>query len=491
MNEKHYGVAWLIAHIILGVFATLFPVVLTGWLACVIGGAVLYSLRDKNKAGLLHIAASYLCSYEILARMTASTSEIPMPWETGRYLGIPLLVLGIAMGRKLSTLVPGLILLVLIIPSLIRTDFSRDIRDTLLFNWSGVLILALSVMYFHRRVLMENNVIWILRAIAGPVVTVAVFTTIGAPDLDSIQFTLSANRETTGFGSNQVATVLGMGIVALSVGFFMGRPLFGLPTVDFVVTVYLFFRALISFSRGGLISAVIAAAGALVIVLWAYYKHQNLGQTTRIRRLLLIPLIVPVLGAIFLVTDQLTGGMLSLRYKGETGGTLSGDREMTLTVLTSGRSEIVRTDLQMWYDHLFLGVGAGNSARMRPAYGYRVIAPHTEYTRLVSEHGLLGFAFAIGIVLMPLVIVLNPRYPVVGRALLAAFALFSLTVMAHSATRLFGTTYLYGIGWAIVIPKDVLLRLAVRHPVLRKRLTAMLGRGRPASAATIHGAKVS
>ncbi len=34
---------------------------------------------------------------------------------------------------------------------------------------------------------------------------------------------------------------------------------------------------------GGLISAVIAAAGALAIVLWAYYKHQNLGQTTRRR----------------------------------------------------------------------------------------------------------------------------------------------------------------------------------------------------------------
>lgn len=490
MKDKYYGVAWLVVHVLLGVLATVFPVILTGWLICAIGGAVLYSLRDKNRAGLLHIAASYLCPFEVLARMAARESEIPLPWETGRYLGIPLLILGIGMGRKLSTLVPGLLLMVLIVPSLIRTDFSRDVRDTLLFNWSGVFILALSVMYFHRRILMENNVIWILRAIAGPVVTIAIFSTIIAPDLNAIEFTLSANRETTGFGSNQVATVLGMGIVALSIGFFMGRPLFGLPSIDFAVTVYLFFRALISFSRGGLISAVIAAGGALAIVLWAYYRHQNIGQTTRIRRLLLIPLIVPVLGAIFLVTDQLTGGMLSLRYRGETGGTLAGDREMSLAVLTSGRSEIVRTDLQMWYDHLFLGVGAGNSALMRPTYGYRVIAPHTEYTRLVSEHGLLGFLFACAIVIAPLVIVLNPKYPVVGRAMLGAFALFSLTVMAHSATRLFGTTYLYGIGWAIVVPKDVLLRLAVSHPVLRKRLTAMVGQVKTATA-RVHGAKVT
>ena len=213
MNDKYYGIAWLVGHIILGAFASLFPMVVAVWLAVVIGAAVLLSVRDKNKSGLIHLAAAYLCAYEVLVRMT----KAPLPWETGKYLGIPLLALGLAFGRKLNTLVPGLILLGLVIPSLIRTDYSRDIRDTLLFNWSGVVILSLSVMYFHRRVLLEKNVVWILRAIAGPAVAVAVVSTITTPDLESIEFTLSANRETTGFGSNQVSTVYGLGIVAQSV----------------------------------------------------------------------------------------------------------------------------------------------------------------------------------------------------------------------------------------------------------------------------------
>ena len=333
-----------------------------------------------------------------------------------------------------------------------------------------------------------------LRAIAAPALTVAIVSTIKAPDLETIEFGLSANRETTGFGSNQVATVLGMGIVALSVSFFMNRSLFGLPSIDFAVTVYLFFRALISFSRGGLASAALATAAALAVILWAHFRHQSVGQSTRIRRLLLVPLIVPALGLIFFVADQITGGMLSLRYQGETAGTLAGDREMTLQVLTSGRSEIIRTDLEMWMDNIFLGVGPGNSKNMRPAYGYPRVAPHTEYTRLVAEHGVLGLLFSGVILVMPALIALNPKYPVVGRALLAAFAMFSLTVMGHSATRLFGTTYLYGIGWAIILPKDVLLRLAASHPVVRKRLAAMIDRSRPRrvqAPAEVHRAKTS
>jgi hypothetical protein len=273
--------------------------------------------------------------------------------------------------------------------------------------------------------------------------------------------------------------VYGVGIVALSVAFFMGRPLFGLATVDFFTMVVLFFRGLISFSRGGLISAVIAAAGALAVILWAYSRHQNIGQTTRIRRLLLVPIIVPVFGVIFLVADQLTGGMLLLRYRGETGGTLAGDREKTIAVITSGRSDIIWSDLLMWKDHPFLGVGPGKSTTLRPDYGYRKVVPHTEFSRLVSEHGLLGFFFSCAIIIMPLMIVMNPGYPVVGRAVLAAFALFSLTVMGHSATRLFCTTFVFGIGWAIIVPRDVLLRLAVNHPVLRKRILNRLGLATP------------
>ncbi|MEZ5329336.1 MAG: O-antigen ligase family protein [Verrucomicrobiales bacterium] len=476
MNDKTIGTACLVAHIVLGLVGFRFPIIITAWLGCVVVFAVLYSARDKNKAGLLHVAAAYLCSYELLARFTYAPG---VPSEVGKYLGILLLTMGIAFGRKFKTLVPGLILMGLLLPPLILTDFSRDVRDTLVANWLGAFVLALSVMYFHRRVIMEKNMIWILRALAAPALTVAICSTMKSQDIGSIDWGLEANRDATGYGANQVATIYGLGIVALSVAFFMGRPLFGFATCDFCGMIYLFFRGLISFSRGGLISAVIAAAGALAVILWAYSQHQNIGQTTRLRRLLLVPIIVPALGVIFLVTDQLTGGMLLQRYRGETMGTLHGDREKTIDVITSGRSNIVMSDLLMWRDHLFLGVGPGNSKEMRPQYGYRRVAPHTEYSRLVAEQGLFGFFFCCAILIMPLMIVMNPGYPVVGRALLAALALFSLTVMAHSATRLFCTTFVYGIGWAIIVPKDVLLRLAVNHPVLRKRLTKMLGLRRP------------
>ena len=147
MNDSQQGIVWLVVHIVLGALVPLYPMVVAGWLGCVLIAVVLYSIRDRNHAGMLHVAACYLCTYEMLARMAKT-----LPYESGRYLGIPLLVLGLGFGKKLSSLVPGIILLALITPSLIRTDYSRDIRDTLVFNWFGVLVLALSVMYFHRRV---------------------------------------------------------------------------------------------------------------------------------------------------------------------------------------------------------------------------------------------------------------------------------------------------------------------------------------------------
>ena len=140
--------------------------------------------------------------------------------------------------------------------------------------------------------------------------------------------------------------------------------------------------------------------------------------------------------------------------------------------MTSGRTEIIRTDVEMWYDHLVLGVGPGNSARMRPKYGWYSVAPHTEYSRLLSEHGILGLIFTLLIIGYPLVMVCDRRQPVFKRAVLAAFVMFSLTVMMHSATRLFATTMLYGIGWALILPRDVLVRIAEGQPKLRAKILA-------------------
>ncbi|WP_332910234.1 hypothetical protein [Algoriphagus boritolerans] len=46
-----------------------------------------------------------------------------------------------------------------------------------------------------------------------PILSVLVYTIIKTPDLDSVEFSLGANFATAGgFGSNQVSTILGLGV---------------------------------------------------------------------------------------------------------------------------------------------------------------------------------------------------------------------------------------------------------------------------------------
>ena len=470
MNERVTGVIWLIMHVALGVVSSAYLMVPAVWLLVVLGAATLYGIQDRNRKGTIHLAFCYLCGYEILAR------ESPLPWETARYCGVPLLILGIAMGKRLSSLVPGLMLLGCVLPSLLLTDYSLDVRRTLVFNWVGSLSLALSVMYFHRKVMNEKELVWILRALSGPIVSTVVMITITTPNPGDIEFTLNSGRELTGFGGNQVSTALGLGIVAIALGYCMGRPIFGFVALDLLVVVFLFYRALISFSRGGLISAIIAVCGALAVVCWALFEGKKVVREKSIRRLLAAPAVLLILVIVFIFSDNLTGGKLSLRYRGETEGTLTGEREKTMSVVTSGRWDIAKSDLLMFLDYPFFGVGVGNSSRMRGDYGYHSVATHTEFTRLLSEHGILGAAFCVFIFVYPAFVIFNPKIPTVTRATMCAFALFSLTVMMHSATRMFGTSVVYGIGWALIVPQEMMMALALRNPLLARKLKNSVNR---------------
>src|SRR5690606_14266869 len=72
-----------------------------------------------------------------------------------------------------------------------------------------------------------------------------------------------------------------------------------------------------------------------------------------------------------------------------TGGAVS--RRFSDTGLT-GRDVLMRSDLRIWWEHPLIGVGPGRAAAERVEMMGRAAAAHTEFTRLLAEHGLLGAA---------------------------------------------------------------------------------------------------
>ena len=129
--------------------------------------------------------------------------------------------------------------------------------------------------------------------------------------------------------------------------------------------------------------------------------------------------------------NSLSGGGLLHRYE---------------TSSLTKRDSIVGNDLDLFWRDPILGVGAGVSQTMRPAAIAGETA-HTEYTRLLAEHGVFGLA-ALGVLVAMVVIAFRRAHRGVGRALVAAFVGWSFAEMTHSATRIALVAFALGLAVA-------------------------------------------
>ena len=80
---------------------------------------------------------------------------------------------------------------------------------------------------------------------------------------------------------------------------------------------------------------------------------------------------------------------------------------------------------------------------MRHAYGYKKAAAHTEYSRMLAEHGLLGlFALIILISLFVFNVFKSGSY--YSKFIKIFFGVLALLTMGHSAMRLVMPSFIYG-----------------------------------------------
>jgi hypothetical protein len=157
------------------------------------------------------------------------------------------------------------------------------------------------------------------------------------------------------------------------------------------------FQGLLTLSRGG----ILVGAIALSIFVFRQFSALKAGMRSKI----IFGFILIVIGSVlvFSIADDITGGILSLRYQGETAGTLSGSKERSLNQLTSNRYNIMIEDLILWVDsfpNFLFGVGFGVSQQIRGGE-LNGVASHVELSRLLAEQGVLGiiifiYLFTIG-----------------------------------------------------------------------------------------------
>ena len=442
LNKWH-----LLLILIIGFLATFFSFVVTAiWVIAIV--FCLIGVFKKNCFIYVWYTIAMSPGLEIWGRMAKAPA---IPWEIGKYfLFVVIIAMLFGNWEKRPLYKVGVYLIIAILPSLVIALINLPFNfENWLMHAAGILQIGILLLYTSRERISKINFIKILKISIIPIIPIVEYITIKTPKFNDVDFKLVANSQTTGgFGSNQVSTILGLGILILSILIFTKQFLFINNKFDYVLLFYFFFRGLLTFSRGGILSAVIAIIICSLILFW--------GNKRSIYRALKYSTLILFIGFfVAFFANKLTNNQLSLRYKGETEGTASGTREKTLNTITSSRSTIAETDIDIFLDHLLYGVGPGESQNFREQYGGAKIIAHVEYSRLLSEHGIGGLFVIVILTFFPFYWVKRIKERE-SKAIAAALFTFAILNSFHAAMRTNATTTCYiiaAIPLFINIPK--------------------------------------
>ncbi len=391
--------------------------------AAVVAGLWLAASPSQSMARVAY-AAAYVTGAEVLWRMT----DADVFWEVGKYAASLILALGmVRRGRTRLAAIP-LAYFLLLVPSAVLTIADNEWeegRELLSGNLSGPLALMVAGCFFSGVALRRAELRNLLLAIVAPVVGVAAVAVFGIATAEDLAFGSSSNAAASGgFGPNQVSSALGLGAVLCFFLLLDDQVPTKLKALLAAVMAFLAAQSALTFSRGGLYNAVVA------ILLASYFLLDD--ASTRVRFVLSVSVVL--VAGYFVVLPRLdayTGGALSARFE---------DTSLT------NRGEIAQLDLEIWADNPVLGVGPGMAKSHRGELGLESSA-HTEFTRLLAEHGVFGVG---ALVLFAVGAVSNLQRARTSRhkAMTAALIAWSFAYMLNAAMRLVAPSFLFGLAFA-------------------------------------------
>jgi hypothetical protein len=117
---------------------------------------------------------------------------------------------------------------------------------------------------------------------------------------------------------------------------------------------------------------------------------------------------------------------------------------------TTNRAEIVVSDIQIFLDHPVFGAGVGASYELREQILEQKAVSHTEFTRLISEHGMFG---VLAVILMVAMAISNTfRQPtIMGRAMVAGAAVWCCLFMLNAGMRMAAPSFMWGLMFTTMI----------------------------------------
>ena len=436
---------WTIFHVSLGLLSTISEWFLIIWFYLVIitsMNRIISGLLIRDSLNSIIPFIIYICSFEVFGRMIKCYPFLP--WELSKYLIITISLVLIFSGKIIKPNITGILIFLFLIPALFIDKSNLVNFSELTINLLGPISMSLLLIMVGGNKIRDIDFNSLIRLLWFNCIPILVYTVIQTPEYSELEFSLSAGFETTGgFGSNQVATILGLGMF-LSFYAWMNKLLFsGIHSLDGFFIGLFAYQGFLTFSRGGMVVGVLSIL-LYYIIFRSSKSFRVFSKTKSLRPLLFFVLALFILISTYTIIQNISDGNLALRYLGETQSTLTGQREKTINTITSGRYSIMVSDINLWLNNFIFGTGAGASRYLRDEIIYGYVA-HTEFTRLLSEHGLFGI-FIILLMFYPILKAFIIKQHSINRAILVVLGIIAIGTSMHSAMRTFVTPLLLALS---------------------------------------------
>ncbi|UFH47804.1 O-antigen ligase family protein [Flavobacterium galactosidilyticum] len=432
MKKEDQSYLYLILiHLIIGVVVFLLPFTakIYGYSIFIFG--VIYIIKNQNRNNEVLIAAAYVVGSEVFLRMTGGN---PL-YEISKYGVMSFILMGMYYSGFSKGAVPYWIFLLLLVPGVVMSafvlNFDTNIRNAIAFNISGPVCLGLASLYTFRRKIALEEINTILLSMGLPIVTCMVYLSLYTPNVQEVITGTESNFQTSGgYGPNQVATVLGLGMFI-----FFSRLILDSKTkfqiiINLIIALNITYRGMVTFSRGGMIT------GFLMIVLLVVFLYFKSNYTGKVKLNYIIMLLVFAMLGTWAYTSFQTGGLIDKRYANQDAAGRVKASQFT------GREDVAQNEINTFLKNPVFGVGVGKGAEVREDETGIQVLSHDEITRMLAEHGALGIVGLLILFFTPLVLYLENKF----NMFLLCFVAFWFLTINHAAMRTAAPAFVYSLS---------------------------------------------
>ncbi|MFK7050334.1 O-antigen ligase [Flavobacterium columnare] len=418
-------------HLVLGLLIFIVPFIANFYSAFVFffGIFVIYLKKNKNDEALLF--SGYVIGLEVLLRMT-NAMHIN---EYGKYVVIVFLIFGMYYKGVSKTAYWYLLYLLLLIPSLIigflTLNIDTEIRKAISFNISGPICLAIASLYCYDYKIRYELLLKLLLYISYPLLSIIIYLILFNPSVKNVIVDTSSNFATSGgFGPNQVSTVLGLGMFLFFVQFLLNSKSKIQILVNFFLASLFSYRCLLTFSRGGMY------CGLVMILVFMIYVFSRAKNEIKLKIVIVSLFLMSTGGIVWYYSSFETDGLIEKRYANQDAiGRIKKSR-------FSGREDIAKTELNMFFENPIFGVGVGKNKEFRQELTGMDVPTHSEFTRSLAEHGMLGVISLLMLFFVPLFSYMNNK----EHLFFLSFFLFWFITVNHAAMRLAAPALIYALS---------------------------------------------